>query len=86
MGKEKDVLRLKVLDADNGVVIVDRSVLSVEVIPYGEGGGEVREAIHKAVGMAIYEEWMEMKKKDFYETFGVEIEVRFKPIKKDVLY
>lgn len=86
MEKKDGVLRLKVFDADNGVVIVDKSVLSVEVVPFGEGGEEAREDIHKTIGMAIYEEWVEMRKKDMYEIFGVEIEVRYKPIKKDVLF
>lgn len=84
MNKKSLKLRLKVHETDNGIVLIDKSALSVEVVAYGEK--DCRKPIHEAVGLAVYEEWIERKKELEDAIYGVDIEVIYKPIKKDVLY
>lgn len=82
MGKRK--IKLKIYEADNGIVLVDKSVFAVRVIEREDG--KSKEKIYKAIGESIYEEWEIMKDKDVCEQVGVEIKVELNPMKKDVLY
>lgn len=82
MGKEK-TLSLKIMYADNGVIIYDRGTLELKVIPLGEK--EDKTEIYKKIGEAIYEEWSAMEEEFSVVTAGVEIKVSFKPIEKDVI-
>lgn len=75
---------MKIFEADNGIVLVDKSVCAVSVIEREDGGN--KEKIYKAIGESVYEEWEQMKEGDKYVQFGVEIKVELKPMKKDVLY
>lgn len=81
---EKKEIKLKIFEADNGIVLVDKSVCAVSVIEREDGG--YKEKIYKAIGESVYEEWEQMKEGDKYVQFGVEIKVELKPMKKDVLY
>jgi hypothetical protein len=81
---EKKEIKLKIFEADNGIVLVDKSVCAVSVIEREDEGN--KEKIYKAIGESIYEEWEQMKEGDKYVQFGVEIKVELKPMKKDVLY
>lgn len=81
---EKKEIKLKIFEADNGIVLADKSVCAVSVIEREDGGN--KEKIYKAIGEAVYEEWEQMKEGDKYVQFGVEIKVELKPMKKDVLY
>lgn len=81
---EKKEIKLKIFEADNGIVLVDKSVCAVSVIEREDGGS--KEKIYKAIGEYVYEEWEQMKEGDKYVQFGVEIKVELKPMKKDVLY
>lgn len=81
---EKKEIKLKIFEADNGIVLVDKSVCAVSVIEREDGGN--KEKIYKAIGESVYEEWEQMKEGDKYVQFGVEIKVELKPMKKDVLY
>lgn len=76
-------LRLKILSADNGVIIYDRGAYDLNVIPFGEK--EKKTEIYKKIGEAIYEEWSAMEEELSVFTAGVEIKVSFKPIEKDVI-
>lgn len=81
---EKKEIKLKIFEADNGIVLVDKRVCAVSVIEREDGGN--KEKIYKAIGESVYEEWEQMKEGDKYVQFGVEIKVELKPMKKDVLY
>lgn len=81
---EKKEIKLKIFEADNGIVLVDKSVCAVSVIEREDGGN--KEKIYKAIGESVYEEWEQMKEGDKYVQFGVEIKVELKPMKKDILY
>lgn len=81
---EKKEIKLKIFEADNGIVLVEKSVCAVSVIEREDGGN--KEKIYKAIGESVYEEWEQMKEGDKYVQFGVEIKVELKPMKKDVLY
>lgn len=81
--KKGESLSLKILSADNGVIIYDRGTLELEVIPFGEK--EDKTEIYKKIGEAIYEEWSAMEEEFSVVTAGVEIKVSFKPIEKDVI-
>lgn len=81
---EKKEIKLKIFEADNGIVLVDKSVCAVSVIEREDGGN--KEKIYKAIGESVYEEWEQMKEGDKYVQFGVEIKVELKPMKKNVLY
>lgn len=74
---------LKILDAENGVILLDKEMFSVNVIPFGENNS--REDIYKKIGEAIYEEWKAIEERRETTAFGVEIKVTFKAIEKDVL-
>lgn len=82
MGKGNS-LSLKIMYADNGVIIYDRGTFELEVIPFGEK--EDKTEIYKKIGEAIYEEWSAMEEEFSVVTAGVEIKVSFKPIEKDVI-
>ena len=81
---EKKEIKLKIFEADNGIVLVEKSVCAVSVIEREDGGN--KEKIYKAIGESVYEEWEQMKEGDKYVQFGVDIKVELKPMKKDVLY
>lgn len=76
--------KVKVLQADNGVVIADHGACSVEVVKYGEGLDQSE--IFKAIGMAVYGEWLAADEEQKEGSFGVELRVEFRPIKKDVIF
>lgn len=82
MGKSES-LSLKIMYADNGVIIYDGGTLELKVIPFGEK--EDKTEIYKKIGEAIYEEWRMMEEELSVFTAGVEIKVSFKPIEKDVI-
>lgn len=77
-------VKVKVLQADNGVVIADHGACSVEVVKNGDGLD--KSEIFKAVGMAIYGEWLAVDEEQKEDCFGVEIRAEFRPIRKDVLF
>lgn len=81
---EKKEIKLKIFEADNGILLVDKSVYAVSVIEREDGCS--KEKIYKAIGESIYEEWEQMKENDMCEQFGVEIKVQLKPMENDVLY
>lgn len=76
--------RVKVLQADNGVVILDNGACSVKVVKYGEGLDESE--IFKEIGRVIYGEWLAAEEEQKEGSFGVEIGVEFQPIRKDVFF
>ena len=45
---EKKEIKLKIFEADNGIVLVDKSVCAVSVIEREDGGN--KEKIYKAIG------------------------------------
>ena len=74
---------MKVLQADNGVVIADHGACSVDVVKYGDGLD--KSEIFKEIGRAIYGEWLAADEEQKEGSFGVEIRAEFRPIKKDVI-
>lgn len=74
---------LKILSDENGVILLDKEMFTVNVIPFGEKGD--CSEIYKKIGEAIYEEWKVIEGRRENIAFGVEIKVSFKAIEKDVL-
>lgn len=74
----------RVLLADNGMVVADHGSCSVAVVKYGEGLD--KSEIFKEIGRAIYEEWLAADEEQKEGSFGVELRVEFRPIKKDVIF
>lgn len=76
-------MEIKILYTDNGVVFIDKEVSCAKVVPFGENEDSTQ--IYQEIGKAIYEEWKARNEKASEHPFGVKINVRFTPIKKDVL-
>ena len=74
---------LKIWSAENGVILLDKEMFTVNVIPFGEK--EDCSEIYKKIGEAIYEEWKTIESRRENIAYGVEIKVSFKAIEKDVL-